>query len=456
LIRNNVIEGSPGGIAGIGCDNSSSPVISGNKITGGDGGSSTIWVDRSSPSIVNNRLFCGTGAGSGIWLHEASSAKIANNIIEDSGDDGIGIWIRNSSDIAVINNTINTNGKGLNEEGSSAIVMNNIITGNDAFGIHISSSSTLSYNDIWGNATNYHDTSPGDNDISADPLFVDESSGDYHLSMGSPCIDAGNPDPEYDDLDGSRNDMGAYGGPGADSTWISYGGITLSIPSMEVSPEDTVHLPISGNSISGVADIEVTLSYASTILSFLDAKTTAITQGFSLTKTTVAANTVSLSMSSPIGINDESGDIVEIKFTVSETAKTGSYIRFEYASVKDEVANERTILVLEDGEIHVTTAGIEESGGLGDKVPISYNLYQNYPNPFNPSTTIRFSIPQGALVQLTVYDILGREVETILKRNMDPGHHMVQWDASHVASGIYFVRMVSGDFRQTRKVMVLR
>ena len=88
--------------------------------------------------------------------------------------------------------------------------------------------------------------------------------------------------------------------------------------------------------------------------------------------------------------------------------------------------------------------------------PFAYNLNQNYPNPFNPITTIEFSLPSSGLVTLSVYNILGREVETILNQHMDAGSQSVRWHANHVPNGIYFVRMVSGDFSQTRKMLFLR
>lgn len=89
-------------------------------------------------------------------------------------------------------------------------------------------------------------------------------------------------------------------------------------------------------------------------------------------------------------------------------------------------------------------------------LPADFTLLRTYPNPFNPSTTIEFTAPQSGLVTLTVYDLIGREVVTILNRRMDAGRHLIQWDASHVSSGVYFVTMESGDFRQVRKVTVLR
>jgi len=444
IIKNNNFSGATD--AAITCLESS-PIILGNKII-----SSAIYFKESNATIMNNRFLGRTG----ISIRTDSNVKIANNIIGVSGDDGNGISIRNSSDVMIINNTINTDNQGLNEEGSSAIVMNNIITGNNTFGVHISNSSTLSYNNIWGNINNYYDCSPGDSDISEDPLFMDESSGDYHLTPGSPCIDAGNPDPQYNDLDGSRNDMGAYGGPDADTTLMGFKGSMLSIPSVEVLPGDTIYLPIKGISLSGIADIDLTLSYGNTILSFLDAKTTILTKGFSVTKTNIGVNLINLSMSSSIGIEAESGDFIELKFAVNEVAEKDSYVRFEKVSIKDEVANERSVLELEDCEIKVKVVGIEDRNNRTDEIPISYHLFQNYPNPFNPITVIMFSIPQSNIVSLNVYDVLGRKVETVLSQYMPAGNYKVQWNAYNIPSGVYFIKMQSGNFIQVRKGVVVK
>jgi hypothetical protein len=71
------------------------------------------------------------------------------------------------------------------------------------------------YNDVWGNGWDYNGLTPGPGDLSVDPLFEDEAVADYRLQIGSPCLDAGNPNGAYNDRNGGRNDMGAYGGPTA-------------------------------------------------------------------------------------------------------------------------------------------------------------------------------------------------------------------------------------------------
>jgi len=101
--------------------------------------------------------------------------------------------------------------------------------------------------------------------------------------------------------------------------------------------------------------------------------------------------------------------------------------------------------------------------GVGDEgsIPTAYSLSQNYPNPFNPTTQIRFGIPQDARVSLKIYDILGREVRTLMNDDLRAGYHAVEWDGKNnfggkVSSGIYIYRMVAGKFVKTMKMMMLK
>jgi photosystem II stability/assembly factor-like uncharacterized protein len=86
----------------------------------------------------------------------------------------------------------------------------------------------------------------------------------------------------------------------------------------------------------------------------------------------------------------------------------------------------------------------------------SYQLFQNYPNPFNPITKIEFSIPRLELVQIKVYDILGKEITTLLNEYKQVGTYKIEFDASNLPSGIYFYRMLSGSYSETKKMILLR
>ena len=86
----------------------------------------------------------------------------------------------------------------------------------------------------------------------------------------------------------------------------------------------------------------------------------------------------------------------------------------------------------------------------------SYSLSNNYPNPFNPSTIINYSIPRSSQVQIKLYDILGREVETLVNEVKSPGNYEVNFNASSLASGVYLYRLQAGSFVQTKKMMLLK
>ena len=91
-----------------------------------------------------------------------------------------------------------------------------------------------------------------------------------------------------------------------------------------------------------------------------------------------------------------------------------------------------------------------------NEIPTMYSLSQNYPNPFNPSTTINYSIPQSSLVSLKVYDILGREVATLVNEVKPVGNYQVVFNASTLASGVYFYRIVVGNFSETKKLNLIK
>jgi len=109
------------------------------------------------------------------------------------------------------------------------------------------------------------------------------------------------------------------------------------------------------------------------------------------------------------------------------------------------------------------------SGGIGiqpinSSIPSGYELSQNYPNPFNPMTKLKFSIPllrgvdgeAGRGVLLKVHDILGKEIAVLVNENLKPGTYEIEWDASGVSSGVYFYSLITNEFTQTKKMVVLK
>jgi photosystem II stability/assembly factor-like uncharacterized protein len=89
-------------------------------------------------------------------------------------------------------------------------------------------------------------------------------------------------------------------------------------------------------------------------------------------------------------------------------------------------------------------------------IPSSILLYQNYPNPFNPRTTVKFSIVKNELVTLKIYDILGKEVNTLVNSKLNAGYYSVDWDGSEYSSGIYFYTIKVGDFTQVKRMVLIK
>jgi hypothetical protein len=101
---------------------------------------------------------------------------------------------------------------------------------------------------------------------------------------------------------------------------------------------------------------------------------------------------------------------------------------------------------------------------MSESVPQSYALYQNYPNPFNPTTKIKFAIPLsplsergvGGFVTLKIYDLLGREVTSLVNQQLKPGTYEVEWDATKYSSGVYIYKLTSGNFTESKKMVLVK
>ena len=104
-------------------------------------------------------------------------------------------------------------------------------------------------------------------------------------------------------------------------------------------------------------------------------------------------------------------------------------------------------------KIRRVPVGINQISSL---VPEKFELYNNYPNPFNPSTTIKFDIAKSQFVKLVVYNMLGEQVSSIVNQNLTPGSYSVDFDASSLSSGMYFYRIESQGFAQTRRMVLIK
>jgi hypothetical protein len=132
--------------------------------------------------------------------------------------------------------------------------------------------------------------------------------------------------------------------------------------------------------------------------------------------------------------------------------ETGTYTIIATERVGDEVGEYFLIL-----SQLPTDADDNQSSGM----PGTFVLNQNHPNPFNPQTTIDFNLPRSSLMSIDVYNILGENICTLISRRLTPGPHSVVWDGrdangAEVPSGVYFYRLQTEEFSQTRKMLLLK
>ena len=99
------------------------------------------------------------------------------------------------------------------------------------------------------------------------------------------------------------------------------------------------------------------------------------------------------------------------------------------------------------------TTAISKQEGL---IPGNFILHQNYPNPFNPTTNIKYDVPKASYVELTIYNILGKEITTLVNEKLNAGSYEVDWNASGYPSGVYFYKMVADDYVNVKKMILLK
>ncbi|MCI0473527.1 MAG: T9SS type A sorting domain-containing protein [Ignavibacteria bacterium] len=145
--------------------------------------------------------------------------------------------------------------------------------------------------------------------------------------------------------------------------------------------------------------------------------------------------------------------------SVLHNGKTYYFNRWVGAGIGSYTGNDRTFQVNLHNAINqiaiYDTINVSISK-LGTEIPAKYDLYQNYPNPFNPSTKIKFDIIKSGITKLTVFDITGRTLNTLVNENLEAGSYEYFLNASALPSGIYFYKLESGNFVQTKRMILIK
>jgi len=148
--------------------------------------------------------------------------------------------------------------------------------------------------------------------------------------------------------------------------------------------------------------------------------------------------------------------LIEKAFMTDDMEKQ---VVFEIASLDREDAVVTLDYIAYDRDNNILASGAASIAVTA--VPVEYTLHQNYPNPFNPVTTILYDLPENGFTEVVIYDIMGREVTTLIRNEKTAGYHSIVWDGrnSHgriVGAGMYFYQVRSGSFIKTRKMLLLK
>jgi hypothetical protein len=321
----------------------------------------------------------------------------------------------------VVDNSCGVDGGGIRNTGlAEMILMNCTIAGNTSSaggGIYNEKLATVELENciVWKNSlsgisiesgsvtSSWSCVAPfrgGTGNIGSDPMFIDEPNGDYHLHSDSPCIDAGDPG-SLRDSDGTLSDMGAF-------------------------PVDQGNLP--------------------PIWSIIDDQD--VIHGDELEFT--------------ISASDPNGD--SLMYGVLELPNDGTLVNsvFRMIPVAEQVGDTLAIFSVTDGEFSVfDTVHITIHQPVSVSLPVEYALHQNVPNPFNPNTTIQYDVATGGTVTLTIYDVSGRAVRSLVSGRRQSGMHEVVWDARddagrQVSSGVYVYQIESSDYRRAKRLLLVR
>jgi hypothetical protein len=312
--------------------------------------------------------------------------------------------------------------------------------------------------------------------VYSDPMFVDQDNGDLRLQKGSPCIDAGAP--WILDVDGTRSDIGAFGGPGG--SFYVYQDFPPNTPAKMDAfwfGEDRVVVGWERNSESDfthyvlfrTTDPSAPLD-SNSVLAYLDR----------------LARPINVGPERPgIGFDTEGKHVDPYQFIPVYDVDNLRLVYYTDRFPVDTVESYYALVAVDGAGLMSSPATVSVGAGLapaqhtGDhegrpyengvtpQDGVTYELEQNYPNPFNATTALVYNLPnvgaQPAPVRLAVYNLLGQQIKSLIDEKQQPGRHTVYWDGTSqqgqpVASGVYFYRLeVSGvEFVKSGKMILMK
>ncbi len=414
--------------------------------------------------VVRNCIVKNNGNGIDIWNDFGGTAYIDHNLIINNIYEGFDPYL---GTVYLTNNTIAANGRdGYHDwSGGGAVhIKNNIIANNGRYGIykHRDTPVFISYNDVYNNpGGNYMQgysgpatpftPNPGTGEIQADPLFVGGATFDYHLTWAnfpipdttmSPCIDSGDPATPLDP-DSTLADMGCF--------YFDQGPVSPLV--ITLTPHNPpILIPAGGGQLTFTAAVENTSGSAMVF----DAWSEVIipngaTVGPLILRTGLpipAGATISRQITQVVPGTAPPGNYTYVGKVGSHPDSTYHSHSFPFTKLAGEAASQQY-------------RGWAVYGWFGDEEAVSSRqsatgFFSSSPNPFNASTALSFKLQAASNIRLAIYDIAGREVEVLAEGFYPAGVHQAVWDASGMASGVYFARFSAEGGVHTQKLLLVK
>ena len=383
--------------------------------SGGGGGGIFAWGPLADgltePPVIEDCIVSSNGtnnSGGGIYVEDYEEAPVITRtfVVNNGAADNYGGILVDATTATLTNVTVSGNSSGGGgiglTEGGHIDLTNSIVWNNSGAEISISNgSATVNYSDIQGGYD-------GDGNINENPLFTDAENGDFTLQAGSPCIDVGTTDTDGNGTDDIFDFYGYAPDMGAHEFLTSTEGLQYFIQGTQVI--------LAWNPME---DIQYYLIERSTDENF-------------------ESDVMSQYITQPTYTDDD------LDYNVMYYYRVSGFIG--YWSGWSNVVS-----------VMIETVSTDEENGL----PKAFAVHQNFPNPFNPTTTLRYDLPEDGMVNVTIYDMMGRIVNHLVNGHQSAGYKTTEWNGTNsmgepVSAGMYLYQINAGQFQQTKKMILLK
>jgi len=233
-----------------------------------------------------------------------------------------------------------------------------------------------------------------------------------------------------------------------DNQYLATGDLTMS--DQGADPGMLVEIPINISNGSNIYGFTGTINYDHTILNYDTLLLSDYLDGYLVAFNELSPGEIKIAASG----NNPDG----------ETGVFSTLVFYVTNAFTEETSISITNLTWNEGEIIELAAEMSITYGLGIDgiaIPDVYALHQNYPNPFNPTTQIKYDLPEDAMVSITIFDVMGRSIKSLVNIAQSAGYRSIQWDATNnlgepVSAGMYIYMIQAGEFRQTKKMVLLK